>query len=116
VVLVEPFGTWCGYCRDSLKLAQQVAQESGGAVVVIGVATEYSDQASDDKLRAYLKELGVSFAVVREPDAADRLELDSMPATLVVDRQGVVRARFLGAADSGKLRAWVRALLGEDAS
>jgi peroxiredoxin len=90
VVLVNFWATWCGPCRQEMPLLNQIYQKyhaSGFELLGVNV---------DDDTRnaqAVAAKLGVNFPVLLDSEKkVSRLyDLNSMPSTVLIDRDGKVR-------------------------
>lgn len=95
VLLINFWASWCGPCRQEMPLLDALHQryESLG-VAVWGINVD-DDPAKAEKI---LKDIPVSFPVLFDPDSAvsKRYGVDSMPTTVLVDRNGKVRFRHRG--------------------
>ena len=100
VVIVDFWASWCGPCRASFPVMEQLHKEYGPkGVVLIGVNHDDSSRDMEEFLRKY----PVSFAVLR--DAAKKLvataDIATMPTSFVINRAGKVHSvhnGFLGEA------------------
>jgi thiol-disulfide isomerase/thioredoxin len=88
------WATWCVPCRTELPEFQQASEEHPG-VRFIGVDEGFVPADSV----AFLGELGVTYDQFVDDDGAfaDRLEISELPATVVIDDDGDVVLRHLGA-------------------
>ncbi|MBX3737836.1 MAG: TlpA family protein disulfide reductase [Candidatus Didemnitutus sp.] len=95
VVLVDFWASWCAPCKASFPALGQVHRDYDARGVTI-VAVSEDDKAKD--YAAFLKKYAPPFATVR--DAAHKLagavKVPAMPTTLVLGRDGRVRAVFTG--------------------
>lgn len=115
VALVDVWASWCGPCRKSfpeLETLHRKYRERG--LVVLGVNVDR--KAAD--MEKFKGELKPSFPIVR--DAAQQyvatLGVSSMPTSLLVDRQGVVRkihSGFRGRETVEQLTKDIEALLAQ---
>lgn len=90
VVLVNFWATWCGPCRQEMPLLNQLYQKyQGSGFTLLGVNVD------DDSRNAVnvANKLGVSFPVLldSEKKVSKLYDLNSMPSTLLIDRDGKVR-------------------------
>ena len=114
VVYVDFWASWCGPCRISFPLLDDIRKELGeqGFEVLAINVDEYPEDAM-----GFLEELPVSYLVVR--DAAGKTPQDygilGMPTGFLIDREGTVRKVHQGfrKSDGAKLRAEVLELLEE---
>jgi thiol-disulfide isomerase/thioredoxin len=107
-VLINYWASWCGPCRRELPLLNAFAAEQAG-IEVVGIALEEAEPA-----RAFLATVPVAYPTAWEaPGLADSsVRLGNargvLPYSVLVDAQGRVRARRIGAfTDADDLRAWV---------
>ena len=112
VVLLNFWATWCGPCRaevPELNKLQRDFQASGLAVV--GVA--WDDSAAG--VREFQKEIRQDYTVLLGgEDAQDKFEaIRSLPSTYVIDREGRIRQRIIGARDRAQFEAVLKPLLNE---
>ncbi|MEO8154855.1 MAG: TlpA disulfide reductase family protein [Rhizobacter sp.] len=92
VVLVNFWATWCGPCRKEMPHLNRIADKyRASGLVLLGVNVD--DDARNAAETA--AKLGIKFPVLLDTDKkVSRLyDLNSMPSTLVIDRNG--RVRFL---------------------
>lgn len=108
--LVDLWATWCVPCARSLPFYQQLAVRTGIRVVAISI------DADDAPVRKWLLEHATSFEILRDPNGvvAQQLGMHVMPTSLLIDSQGLVRARHDGFRDEDEptIEAEVRALVG----
>ncbi|WP_157271074.1 DsbE family thiol:disulfide interchange protein [Azohydromonas aeria] len=92
--VLNVWASWCGPCREEMPQLQQLATRG---VPVLGL--DYKDDAA--AARAWLRAAGASPFEHAVLDADGRAALDwgvsGVPETFVIDAQGIVRGRFVGA-------------------
>jgi len=108
VVVLNFWASWCPPCVDelpSLMHLQTAMQDKG--VVVVGVSVD-ADAADYQK---FLKDHGVNFLTVRDPGEQNQTNTGVVaqvsskygtfrfPETYIIDRDGVVRRKLIGAAN-----------------
>lgn len=98
VVLLNFWATWCPPCiieMPSLIALQQKMKDKD--VVILGVSID-EDEAAYHK---FLKNYGVNFVTVLDKDRKTPSLYGTFgwPETYIIDRQGVVRRKFIGAAE-----------------
>ena len=90
VVMINFWATWCGPCRQEMPLLDQLYsryQRVGFSLLGVNI--------DDDSSRAMdmIQELGVSFPVLFDArkEVSRLYDVDAMPVTVLVDRDGNVR-------------------------
>ncbi len=114
VVYVDFWASWCGPCRISFPILQQLRDElgpEGFEVLAINLDEDESDA------RQFLADVTVSYPVVRDAAGVTprAFGVMGMPTGYLVDRAGVVRVIHQGfrKSDGEPLRASIVELLGE---
>ena len=95
VVMINFWATWCGPCRQEMPLLDDLyARYQRVGFNLLGVNID------DDSRRAMdmIDELGVNFPVLFDAakEVSKLYEVEAMPVTVLVDREGVVRHVHLG--------------------
>ena len=90
VVMINFWATWCGPCRQEMPLLDELYsryQRVGFSLLGVNI--------DDDSRRAMdmIRELGVSFPVLFDSrkEVSRLYEVDAMPVTVIVDREGNIR-------------------------
>jgi thiol-disulfide isomerase/thioredoxin len=108
--VVAFFASWCHPCEEELPVLQQLADDAGGRLQVVGV--NFRDLASDSA--DFVDRLHVTFpAGVDDPSApvARRYGVRGIPQTLFIDARGIVRGRVYGETSRKALQPAVDDLL-----
>ena len=90
VVLLNFWASWCGPCRKEMPILDQLhKQYHGKGFTLVGVNVEPN---SSDAL-GWLKSTPVSFPILfdRSSVASKLYQVEGMPNTVIIDRQGRVR-------------------------
>ena len=90
VVMVNFWATWCGPCRQEMPLLDELYtryQRVGFSLLGVNI----DDNSS--KAMNMVAELGVSFPVLFDvrKEVSKLYEVDAMPVTVLIDREGTVR-------------------------
>lgn len=90
VVMINFWATWCGPCRQEMPLLDDLYgryQRVGFKLLGVNI--------DDDSRRAMqmIEDLGVSFPVLfdEQKDVSKLYQVEAMPVTVLVDRNGTVR-------------------------
>ena len=112
VALVNAWASWCPFCKEELKDFAAVKQELGDDVVIIAV-----DRAETlETAKRYSDALGVGDGVVflLDPDDSFYQAIGgfSMPETIFVDRDGLIRRHRRGPMQREEIRRRIEDMLG----
>ena len=96
VVLINFWATWCPPCRLEMPTMQQIYSEHGKRRLEI-LAVNIEPDAKEE-IRDFVKELRLTFPILLDPDMAvtRKYRLFGLPVSLLVDREGVIRAKEVG--------------------
>jgi len=97
-VVLNIWASWCPPCVEetpALIAMQQKLKDKGVTIVAVSI-----DEDADAYHR-FIKDHGVNFLTVRDPDrkTANLYGTFGWPETYIIDRKGVIRRKFIGAAD-----------------
>ncbi|MDE3053165.1 MAG: TlpA family protein disulfide reductase [Gemmatimonadota bacterium] len=115
VILLNVWATWCGPCKaemPTLETLYRMYAPQGLRIVAVSI----DETASDDSVRDYARNMGLTFDILHDPQyrIEQAYQVTGYPSSYVIDRNGVIRKIWLGAADwasEGNI-ALVRQLLG----
>src|SRR5207244_11381520 len=110
VVLLDFWATWCGGCKVEIPWFMEFAEKhKTSGLAVVGVAM---DEDGWKLVKPYLKEKKVNYPVVIGNEAlAKQYGVDSLPMTLLIDRDGKIAASHVGLVDKQKIEDEIRTLL-----
>lgn len=116
VLVLNVWATWCGPCiveMPTLEALHRGFKDTDLEVVAVSIDQPNTEAA----IRAFVKELGLTFDVLHDPEAdiSRAYQVGGYPETFVIGRDGVIRKKVIGATDwnSEGNRALVRQLLAE---
>jgi thiol-disulfide isomerase/thioredoxin len=100
VVVLNVWGSWCGPCREEAPAFAEAATELGASVQFIGLNTRDLDTAAPKKFAEVFK---VPYPSIYDPQGklllkfrGQKISANSIPSTLVIDKDGNVASRVLG--------------------
>lgn len=112
VVLLDFWATWCGGCKVEIPWYmefQSKYQDSG--LSVIGVSM---DEDGWKSVKPFLEKTPMNYSVVvGNPDLAKLYDVDSMPMTLLIDRDGKIAASHVGMVDKDAFESEIQKLVGK---
>ena len=114
VVYLDFWSSWCAPCRRAMPYLDELRSRfSREDFEVVGINVD----PSIEDARRFLEQVPVSYPVASDPEGriADRFGIAALPALVVIDRSGTVRATLRGGAveERGELRAKLTSLIGE---
>ena len=92
VVLLNLWATWCAPCRHETPFLQQLYTEKRGeGFEIVGVSLDTGDPI--DLIQDFVDEYGVEYTILHDGQmsAMDTYRVLGLPATFLLDREGVVR-------------------------
>jgi len=114
VVLINFWASWCGPCRQEMPVLDELHQSYEAlGFSVLGINVDKKSEAAD-KL---LKDIPVSFPILYDNSnaASELFNVDAMPYTILVDRDGKMRYLHRGykRGYEDKYREQIKALIRE---
>jgi len=102
VVLLNVWATWCHPCRDEIPELQAIHETyAARGLELVGVSVD--TESADDAIRAFMRDFRMTYPVWRDP--AERISAQfhivGVPATFLIDREGVLRWRQTGPIQPG---------------
>jgi cytochrome c biogenesis protein CcmG, thiol:disulfide interchange protein DsbE len=102
VVLLNVWATWCHPCRTEIpELRALHAQFAPRGLQLVGVSVDAD--GSDDAIQEFMKEFSMNYEIWRDP--GERIMTTfltvGVPATFLIDRNGVLRWRKVGPIERG---------------
>jgi peroxiredoxin len=118
VVVLNVWGSWCPPCRAEAPNFAKVAKDTAAqGVQFVGINTR---DANVSLAQAFEKQHGVNFPSLYDPTGKlllrfkkGTLNLQTIPSTIVIDRDGKIAARTLQALSEDKLREMLDPVLAE---
>jgi thiol-disulfide isomerase/thioredoxin len=120
VVVLNVWGSWCNPCRAEAPMLQQVwDKHKDQGVQFLGINTRDTDPANAVRFE---QEKGVTFPSLYDPSGTQILKFpkgtlnpQSIPTTLIIDRDGGVAARAMRALSADDIEAMLAPVLAEQA-
>lgn len=98
VVFINFWATWCPPCKEEIPVINQLYEKyMGKDFVILGIST---DDSKKDVAR-FVEKYKVKFMILHDQDAKIMRKYKgfSLPVSYLIDRQGRITDRFLGAQD-----------------
>jgi len=118
VVLLDLWASWCAPCKDALPLYgtfQEKYRTHGFSVIAVSLDEERSEL--DVFVQEFFKGKKPPFVILHDAEAslAKQISIDTMPTSLLLDRQGktvYLHAGFNKASDPALIEAEIQKALG----
>ena len=97
IVLLNFWATWCPPCVEEMPSLVALQGKMKDKVTVLAISVDVDEGA----YKKFLKDHGVDLLTVRDPDEKSNTLYGTFkyPETYVIDRDGVVRRKFIGPVD-----------------
>lgn len=98
VVVLNFWATWCAPCVEEVpSLVEMQRRLKSKGVTVLAVSVDVDQNA----FQQFVKNHGVNLVTVRDPSGKSNQLYGTFrfPETYIIDRQGVMRRKFIGAVD-----------------
>ena len=116
VLMINVWATWCLPCRVEMPSIEALNKEYAQKGLKI-VAVSIDDPGTDSTVRAFVKQYGLTFEVLHDPQAkiSEAYDITGYPETFIVGKDGVIRRKLMSATNwnSPDARALVDRLLAE---
>jgi peroxiredoxin len=113
VVVIDFWATWCGPCRVEIPGYVEMQKKHGAeGLVIVGVSL---DQAGPEVVKAFAAKYGINYPLVMADEAIQTKfgGIEAIPTTFLIDRDGQIRDRKVGAEESESYEKKVAAVLRE---
>lgn len=114
-VVMNFWATWCGYCKKEMPDFQEVYEEYKDKVEFLFINSTDGSRETREKAETYLKEQGYTIPAFydEDMDAVYTYSVNSLPTTMLLDKEGRVAAYAPGLIEKEALIKALDTLLGE---
>jgi cytochrome c biogenesis protein CcmG/thiol:disulfide interchange protein DsbE len=98
IVVLNFWATWCPPCIEEMpSLVQMQARLKSKGITVLAVSVD----VDENNYRRFIRDHNVNLLTVRDADQKSNALYGTLkfPETYIIDRNGVVRRKFIGAVD-----------------
>ncbi|MBM7583891.1 thiol-disulfide isomerase/thioredoxin [Bacillus pakistanensis] len=95
-VILNFWATWCPPCKEEMPELQSFYEKNKDEVEILAINLD-----PDADIKSFLKDFGVTFPVLLDDKeiVSQLYEVMSMPTTIVIDKNGKIAAKHIGALD-----------------
>jgi thiol-disulfide isomerase/thioredoxin len=111
VVVLDFWATWCGPCRSEIPSYVELQKKYGNAgLAVVGVSL---DRGGPQVVKKFVGEQKINYLIVMGDDKIAEVfgGVEAIPTTFIIDRDGTVRFRKVGAMDHEEFEAILKPFL-----
>jgi peroxiredoxin len=100
VVLLNVWATWCPPCQAEMPSLQRLYQAYGDKGLKL-VAVSIDDYVTEDSIRAFAKNFGITFEILHDSThAIERIyQTTGYPESFVIGPEGTIRKKWIGPDD-----------------
>jgi thiol-disulfide isomerase/thioredoxin len=104
IVILDFWAEWCGPCRMSMPILEQLQEEYSGKMTLLAVNLRDSEEV----VRNYVQSQNLSSKVILDPDGAVGQQYGAVgiPMQFIIDREGVVRYVLSGY--DPRMKSWIK--------
>lgn len=96
VVFINFWATWCAFCLAEMPDIQQVHEEFGDSLVILGINRAESIEQQKRFLNSLDREITYNLLLDPTDSAASLYGVRAMPTSYIINPEGVITDRFLG--------------------
>ncbi len=115
VVVIDFWATWCPPCRAEIPGYTELQKKYGkDGFVIIGVSL---DQGGPEVVKPFAAKMGINYPLVMADESVQTLfgGIEAIPTTFIIDRDGQIRDRKVGAEETEAYEKKIASVLSEGA-
>lgn len=111
-IFLNFWATWCFFCLTEMPAMQNIAEEYGDQVIVLGV----NAGDSPENARTYADNNGIHYTLALDTDLdiTEAYEVRQMPTSVFIDKHGVIASVIYGVLVPDQMRENIDAMLETD--
>jgi thiol-disulfide isomerase/thioredoxin len=114
VVVLDFWATWCGPCKSEIPGYISLQKRYGAdGLVVVGISKDDDGPKRQKTVQDYVDSHGMNYTIVFSDDDLEAAfgGIDAIPTTYIIDRDGNIRSKKIGAMSPEEFEKKVLAVL-----
>jgi thiol-disulfide isomerase/thioredoxin len=114
VLVLDFWATWCGPCKSEIPGYVALQKKYGpDGLVIVGVSVDEEGPGRAALVKKFMRSLGMNYTVVfANDDIVGAVGgIDAIPTTFLIDREGNIRDKKVGAAPTAEYERKILAVL-----
>jgi peroxiredoxin len=105
LVVLNFWATWCTPCRTEMPEFQEIYQQYGPDLVILGINLE----ESPGEIQDFISQLGITYPIPLDEDGlvSKLYKVIQLPNTFFIDRDGTIRGRHIGFLSSDQFKEYL---------
>lgn len=112
-VVINFWATWCHFCKKELPDLEKIYKKYGGDVEFMIINATDNVRETVEGAKSYIASKGYTFPLYfdTKSEALSAFKINAFPTTVLIDAEGRVVDRIVGAVDSGTLESKIKKLI-----
>ncbi|MUT68798.1 TlpA disulfide reductase family protein [Paenibacillus sp. NEAU-GSW1] len=110
IVIVNFWASWCPPCKAEMPHMEKLHAKYGGRDVAIVSVNMTATEKSGKSVSSFVQKHGLTFPVMMDENGAvmEQYRVRSYPTTFLLDNEGIIRERILGAVDFAMMEKMIK--------
>ncbi|MBN1755054.1 TlpA family protein disulfide reductase [bacterium] len=113
VIILDFWTTWCMPCKIEIPSFIKIQEEFGDqGVMIVGVSLDTQTRSA---VKPFADRMKINYSVLLDGREMAHLygNISAIPTTFIIDQNGCIREKFIGAKPHSEFEGWVKKLLKE---
>ena len=111
VIVLNFWATWCEPCRTEKPMLNRMAEElADEGLLIAGISL---DDGNTELVQKFVDEYKIGYTILMAAPDSPWAQIDNLPTTILIDKNGRMAEKYVGAVPEDELRKDLEALLNE---